>query len=92
MSIKSHNPYIHFSGTAEKALGLYESALGAEIGEPTRYGDVPGLDVPEAHKHLIVHAELRIGGNTLMLNDTPPDQLVPLEGNVDVCFFGARQN
>ena len=30
MSIKKLNPYIHFNGTAEKAIKLYESALGAK--------------------------------------------------------------
>lgn len=42
MSIKKLSPYIHFNGTAAKAIELYESALGAKIEAISRYGDVPG--------------------------------------------------
>lgn len=31
MAIKKATPYLNFDGTAEKAIKLYESALGARV-------------------------------------------------------------
>ena len=72
MSIKQVNPYILLSGTGAKAIALYESALGATTGAVTHYGDMPGTCVGEDRKHLIMHAELRLGEHVLMLSDCPP--------------------
>ena len=86
MSIKKINPYIHFNGTAEKAIQLYESALGAKTENIARYGDVPGTHVAPESKSRIMHALLRIGDGTVMVSDTTPDRPVALEGNIQVAL------
>jgi PhnB protein len=79
MPIANLSPYIHMNGTADKAIELYRSALQAAPELVTRYGDVPAMNVP-AVKNWIMHAQLRIGPATLMLNDTAPDRMSPRRG------------
>jgi PhnB protein len=53
MSIKTLNPYLLFNGDAEKAIRLYERALGAKLeGNIMRYGEVPGGQPDSPHKDL----------------------------------------
>src|SRR5215831_21079065 len=87
MAIKQINPYIHFNGTAEKAIRLYESALGAKADGLMRWGDQPGMcdDSPE-QKNLVMHAHLRIGEGVVMVNDTPPNQPAGSDGNVEIAL------
>ncbi|MCA1586880.1 MAG: glyoxalase/bleomycin resistance/extradiol dioxygenase family protein [Acidobacteria bacterium] len=86
MSIKKLNPYLFFNGTAEKAIALYERALGAETENVARFGDVPGMDAPSEHKGRVMHAVLRLGGGLVMLSDTMPDSPAAAEGNAHVCL------
>jgi PhnB protein len=87
MSITKLNPYLNFNGTADKAIQLYERALGAKTEALQRYSEVPGMTVPEEHKRRVVHARLRIGeGGIVMISDTQPDTPAALEGNVHVCL------
>ncbi|KYF79249.1 hypothetical protein BE11_47795 [Sorangium cellulosum] len=88
MSIKSLNPYLIFNGTADKAIKLYESALGATSdGPPMRFGDIPGDNPAPEHKDRIMHATLRIGGGTIMISDTMPGMPAPNEeGHTEVCL------
>jgi PhnB protein len=86
MSIKKINPYIHFNGTAEKAISLYERALDAKTESISRYGDVPGMQVPPEQKSLIMHAVLRIGEGAVMVSDTTPDRPIAAEGNVQIAL------
>jgi PhnB protein len=86
MSIKQLNPYLMFNGTAEQAIKLYETALGATTEGPMRFGDAPGGDPASAHKDRVIHALLHIGGGAIMVSDSMPDNPVPLEGNVHVCL------
>lgn len=84
MSIKALNPYLNFNGTAEKAIKLYESALGAKTEALQRFGEIPGMNVPADQKGRVIHAALRIGPGTVMISDTMPDQPVATEGNAHV--------
>jgi PhnB protein len=84
MSINSVIPYLNFNGTGEKAIALYESALGAKTEHVSRFGDMPGGS-PE-HKDRVMHATLRIGGAPVMLSDTQPENPVAPEGNVQICL------
>jgi PhnB protein len=86
MAIKNLNPYLMFNGTAEKAIKLYESALGARTENLSRYGDTPGMDLPDEQKGLVIHALLHIGGGIVMVSDTTPNQPVPNDGNVHVAL------
>ena len=84
MSIKSINPYLMFSGTAEKAVRHYESALGAKIENLMRFGDMPGGDVPPEVKNRVMHCRLRIDGQVIMASDSRPGETVPPGGQVHI--------
>ena len=84
MSIKTLNPYLNFNGTASKAIKLYESALGAKTEAIQHFGDAAGMNVPADQKGRVLHAVLRLGGGTIMISDSMPDNPVPAGGNVHV--------
>jgi PhnB protein len=84
MSIKRLNPYVHYNGTAEQAIQLYERALGATVETIQRYGDVPGMKVAAELTSRIIHAVLRIGEHTIMVSDTTPDREVATGSNVQI--------
>lgn len=86
MSLKSLNPYINFNGTAEKAIQLYETALGAKAANIMRYGDMPGNKQPEETKRFVMHAALSVGEGTIMISDVPPNTPAPTQGNVHIAL------
>lgn len=87
MAITQLNPYLAFDGTAEKAIQLYEKALGAKVeGGIMRYGEVPGMECGPADRTRVMHATLRVGGGVIMLSDSMPGQPMAAEGNVEVCL------
>ncbi len=86
MSINTLNPYLNFDGTAEQAVRLYETALGAETETLMHFGDVPGMTQAPEHKDRVMHARLRLGESTIMISDAPPNVPVARESNVHVCL------
>lgn len=87
MAITQLNPYLSFDGTAEKAIQLYERALGAKVESGImRYGEAPGVEVGPADRNRVMHAALRVGGGVIMVSDSMPGQPVAREGNVEVCL------
>lgn len=81
MAIKNLNPYLKFNGTAQQAIKLYETALGARIQNVMRFGDAPaGVAAPE-HRDRVMHATLDIGGHLVMLSDTMPSAPASTEGS-----------
>lgn len=87
MAITQLNPYLSFDGTADKAIQLYERALGATVeGGIMRFGDVPGMECGPTDRDRVMHAMLRIGGGIVMVSDAMPDQSLAKEGNVEVCL------
>ncbi len=86
MSIRIH-PYIHLNGQVEKAIRHYEHALGAKVEHLSRYGDVPGMPIPEEIKQLVIHATLKIGSEgVIMLSDATPDQPAASDTFVNVAL------
>jgi PhnB protein len=85
MAIKKLNPYLNFNGTADRAIKLYEKALGAKSENVMRWTDVPGAPpaTPET-KDRIMHARLVIGDGVVMVSDTQPGTTVPAGGNTHV--------
>lgn len=69
MAITGLNPYLNFDGTAEKAIALYERALGARTEMIMRFGDAQGMDVPAEHRNRVMHATLDIAGSKIMVSD-----------------------
>jgi PhnB protein len=82
MAIRQLNPYVNFNGTAEQAIRLYESALGAKVENVMRFGDAPGMPIAPADKGRVMHAVLKVGAGVFMVSDTMPGQPVATEGNV----------
>ncbi|HXN45794.1 MAG TPA: glyoxalase/bleomycin resistance/extradiol dioxygenase family protein [Bryobacteraceae bacterium] len=86
MPIEKLNPYIMLNGTAEKAIHLYESALGAKTEGLSHFGDMPGFTGPPEVGNRVMHALLHIGGGVVMVSDASPDRTVPATGNVDIAL------
>lgn len=64
--------YLMFNGNCAEALETYKQALGAEVGEIKRYGDMPpnpAFPVSEEQKGLVLHARLKIDGGEIMCAD-----------------------
>lgn len=86
MTIQAATPYFILNGNVERALSLYEHALGATVESLQRFGDVDE-SCPEAMRDKVMHAELRIGSAILMMSDGPgevPAGVTPGSGNVSV--------
>jgi len=86
MAIKQLNPYLHFNGTAAKAIKLYESALGAKVENLMPWTDVPGMPAVPGTKDLVMHSKLRIGDGILMISDARPDTPVTVGSNADIAL------
>ena len=86
MAIKNLNPYLNFNGAADKAIKLYETALGAKTENVSRFGDTPGMDVAPETKNRIMHALLHIGGGIVMISDGPPGSPVIVGNHVQVAL------
>jgi PhnB protein len=84
MSISKLNPYVMLNGTAEKAIKLYESALGARVEDLQRFGEAPGMTFPPELRERVMHAMLNVGGGVIMISDSMPGQPSPATGNVHV--------
>ena len=88
MSITNLNPYINFNGDADKAIKLYEKALGAKAENVMRWGEMPPGegDVKPEHKNRVMHALLHVGGGDIMVADTLPDRPAKLGDNAQVAL------
>lgn len=85
MAIKTI-PYLTFDGTADKAIELYQRALGAKVESISRVGDPgsPSPTCPDLIKGRVMHAMLQIGDSIVMISDGPGGKSVPAESNVQV--------
>lgn len=63
-------PYLFFEGRCDEALEFYRKALGAEVTLLMRYRESPdpGMCSP-GNEDKVMHANLRIGGTTIMASD-----------------------
>lgn len=64
-------PYLFYGGRADEAIAFYEGALGAKLTRRLRFKDNPEAQasVPAERADKIMHAELQIGKNALLLSD-----------------------
>lgn len=63
-------PYLFFEGRCEEAIEFYRRAVGAEVKMLMRYKDSPepGTTPPELGDK-VLHAEIRVGGSTVLFSD-----------------------
>jgi PhnB protein len=91
MAITQLNPYLSFEGHAEQAIKHYEQALGAQVTQLMRMSDAPGIAAEHAQK--VMHCELRIDGQALMVSDTMPGSKVIAADSLHVCLnFDSAQD
>ena len=67
------NPYLIFNNNCREAFAFYEKALDASIRTVMTWGDGPmASEMPPEMHEKVMHAELDIGGFTLMGSDAGP--------------------
>jgi PhnB protein len=93
-------PYLFFDGSCEDAIGFYKRALGAEVVMMMRYKESPQPPpgpMPPGSENKIMHAQVRIGQNVVLMSDgqcrgKPVFEgfgialTVPTEADADKCF------
>jgi len=64
-------PYLFFGGRADEAIAFYEEKLGARLVRRLRFKDNPdaAAPAPETIADKIMHAQIEIGGNVVLLSD-----------------------
>lgn len=66
-------PYLFFAGRCEEALAFYGKALGARVDMMMRFNESPEAPPPGSlrpgFEKKVMHAQFRVGGNTLMASD-----------------------
>lgn len=68
----SVSTYLNFRRDSEAAFNFYAGVFGTEIMGIMRYGDVPGEEINDEDKNLVMNAALPIlGGHLLMATDVP---------------------
>lgn len=63
------DPYLFFDGRCEEAVAFYVGALGATVALMMRPKDIPGMAVAPGKGDMIMHADMRIGGTTVLASD-----------------------
>lgn len=65
--------YLNFERSTEEAFTFYKSVFGTEFSSDImRHGDVPGAELPDEDKQLVMNVALPIlGGHILMATDIP---------------------
>lgn len=73
----SIQPYVFFNGRCEEAIAFYRSALGAEVVMLMRNRESPDPPppgcLPAGSEDKILHAEIRIGGSSVLVSDGMAD-------------------
>ncbi len=66
-------PYLIFQGNAEAAMNFYIACFQAEIVGINRYDNAP-MEIPENYTNKILHAEIKIGSQSMLFCDILPDR------------------
>ena len=66
--------YLYFAGNCKEALAFYEEAIGGKVLFSMPFGGSPAEGMmPPGWEDKILHATVRIGDQTVMASDVPPD-------------------
>lgn len=75
------DPYLIFNGDCEEALKFYEQALGGKIEGLMKFSGSPAAEhAPPEWGEKVLHATIKIEGNTLMASDAPPGHYAKPQG------------
>jgi PhnB protein len=94
MSLQALNAYLTFPGTCRQAFEFYERALGAKVEFIQTFGQSPMAgSVPPAHADKVMHAHIKINGQSVMGSDAPPEYPVePMAGfNLSLGYSDASE-
>jgi PhnB protein len=75
--------YLNFNGNTREAVEYYAEVFGTEPPHIMTFGEAPpdpSHPLPEEAKHLVMHANLKIAGSTVMFSDVFPGMPF-VEGN-----------
>jgi PhnB protein len=71
--------YLNFGGNCEEAFTFYQQHLGAKLQFLMRHSEVPGgSQAPPEWQNKVLHADLSIGGTSLLGADVSPDRFQPM--------------
>ncbi len=66
--------YLNFNGNCAEAFKFYERCLGGTIEMLMTHGESPMKDqFPAEWRDKVMHMRMKVGGDTLMGSDAPPD-------------------
>lgn len=75
----SVSTYLNFARETEEAFKYYKTIFGGEFGQIMRFGEMPpqpGMPpLPDADKNLLVHIELKILGDHLLMGTDAPESM-----------------
>jgi PhnB protein len=81
------NPYIGFDGQAREAMDFYRSVFGGELSMDT-YGE-SGMSDDPAQKDKIMHAQLDVGPDLLLMaSDAPPGMPLDSGSRISISLSG----
>lgn len=86
MSVKA---YLNFNGNCREAVEFYAKVFGTEKPEIMLFGDMPASDtfpVTGESKDLVLHAEVKIKGSTVMFSDILPGMKLTVGDNITLMF------
>ncbi len=81
------SPYLNFNGNCAEAMTFYQSVLGGKL-DMQKFGDAPGMQVPEAQKNNVIHVTLTNDYLTFMASDGRPEQPVMFGDSVHMSLGG----
>ncbi|HUF34534.1 MAG TPA: VOC family protein [Gemmatimonadales bacterium] len=67
-------PYLNFDGKCAEAFRFYQQVLGGKLEVLTHSNTPIAGEVPPGWGDRVLHACLRVGDQTIMASDTPPEQ------------------
>ena len=89
------NPNVMFKGNCEQAFDFYQTIFGGALSPKMRWADnkMPGMEVPEPAKHLIMHVSLPIGNESILMGGDIVDcVLIRLLPNLKMCNIPIHAN
>ena len=84
------NPNVMFKGNCEQAFDFYQTIFGGMLSPKMRWSEnkMPGMEVQESDKHLIMHVSLPVGESILMGGDVVDctENPVTFGNNFSICI------
>ena len=77
--------FINFDGNCREAVEFYAKVFRSEVGNLMTYAESPpdpNCPIAEADKDLIMYADIRIGGITVMFMDMPSNSPLIIGNNI----------